>query len=52
MEAASPTFAADSPHFTIRFLSFVIIVSLSHFLTAPDDTSNSDRAVIRIGTRV
>jgi hypothetical protein len=51
MEAARPTFAADSPHFTIRFLNFAIIDSFSHFLTVPDDTSNSERAVICIGAR-
>ena len=51
MEAARPTFAVDSPHFTIRFLIFAIIDSFSHFLTMPDETNNSERAVICIGTR-
>jgi hypothetical protein len=39
------------PHFTIRFLILAIIDSFSHFLTMPDDASNNERAVIRLGAR-
>jgi hypothetical protein len=38
-------------NFTIRFLILVIIDSFSHFLTMPDDASNSERAATRLGTR-
>jgi hypothetical protein len=47
---ATPTFAADNPHFTIRFLNFAIIDSFLHFLTVPDKTSSSERAVVDLDT--
>jgi hypothetical protein len=38
------------PRFIIRFLILAIMDSFSHFLSMPDDTSNSERVVIRLGT--
>jgi hypothetical protein len=49
-ETASETFAAGNPHFVIFFITLAIIDSFSHFLTVPDDTNSSERAVIPVGT--
>jgi uncharacterized membrane protein YadS len=43
--AANPTFAAVKPHFVIRFLNLIIMDSFSHFLTIPDEASNSERVI-------
>ena len=41
----------DSPHRTICRRNFCNMVSLSHFLTAPDETSCSERVVVNVATR-
>ncbi len=48
MAAASENFAAESPHFAIRFLIRVMNVSLVNLLTAPDDASSSGSAVVKV----
>jgi hypothetical protein len=50
MAAASDIFAADSPHFTIRFFILASMDSFAKVLTAPDDTRSSERAAICAGT--
>jgi hypothetical protein len=52
-KAGTPAFQSsfDSPHRTICRRSFCHMVSLSHFLTAPDETSCSERAVVNVATR-
>ncbi|MGH7217552.1 MAG: hypothetical protein ACREIG_09985 [Nitrospiraceae bacterium] len=40
----------ESPHFVTHLLILVIIPSFSHFLTTPDDTNSSERAVVNAAT--
>ena len=41
---------AESPHFVTHLLILVTIPFVSHFLTTPDETSSSERAVANVAT--
>jgi hypothetical protein len=48
--AANPAFTAVNPHLAIRFFNFIIIDSLLHLLTMPDEASNTERVIRNVAT--